>query len=199
MIRFDFAISEMEECQSGKLPENAVKIETPQTMEETMKKSSPIAVVLCFFLGISMFAKTFINKTMVISPVYIFVGVVIGFVLLIVHELLHAVVYPEEAVVTVGRLKGKMSFVALASYPLKRSRFILMSLLPFILGVVPLVIFLISPAEYKAFNGLMFGMACMGMISPFPDVYNVVTVLRKSEKDDKIMFYKDDMYKIGIK
>lgn len=40
-------------------------------------------------------------------------------------------------------------------------------------------------------------MACMGMISPFPDVYNVLTVLRRSEKNESIMFYKNDMYKIS--
>ena len=42
-----------------------------------------------------------------------------------------------------------------------------------------------------------FGMACMGMVSPFPDVFNVLAVLRNSEKSDSIMFYKNDMYKIS--
>ena len=59
------------------------------------------------------------------------------------------------------------------------------------------ILFLISPAEFRVFNGLNFGMACMGMVSPFPDVYNVFTVLRRSEKNDSIMFYKNDMYKIS--
>lgn len=35
------------------------------------------------------------------------------------------------------------------------------------------------------------------MISPFPDVFNVLVVLRNSEKSDLIMFYKNDMYKIS--
>ena len=55
-----------------------------------------------------------------------------------------------------------------------------MCLLPFVLGVIPFILFLISPAEFRVFNGLNFGMACMGMVSPFPDVYNVLTVLRRS-------------------
>ena len=85
----------------------------------------------------------------------------------------------------------------LASYPLKRNRFILMCLLPFVLGLVPFILFVISPAEFRVFNGLNFGMACMGMVSPFPDVFNVLAVLRNSEKSDSIMFYKNDMYKIS--
>ena len=38
-------------------------------------------------------------------------------------------------------------------------------------------------------------MSCMGMVSPFPDVYNVFIVLKNANKKDAIMFYKNDMYK----
>jgi len=51
-------------------------------------------------------------------------------------------------------------------------RFVIMSLLPFVLGVLPLAVFVISPAENQLLNGFMFGMACMGMVSPYVDVYN---------------------------
>ena len=68
---------------------------------------------------------------------------------------------------------------------------------PFILPIVTFILFVISPAEFRVLNGLNFGMACMGMISPFPDVFNVLVVLRNSEKSDLIMFYKNDMYKIS--
>ena len=57
--------------------------------------------------------------------------------------------------------------------------------------------FIVSPAECRELNGLMFGMACMGMISPFPDVYNVIIALKNASKKDAIMFYKNDMYKVS--
>ena len=79
---------------------------------------------------------------------------------------------------------------------MSRQRFILMSLLPFVLGIIPLLVFIISPAEYKIVNGLMFGMAGMGMVSPYVDVYNVIIVLRQARRIDKIMFFEDDLYKI---
>ena len=164
---------------------------------DLMKKAVPIAVILCVILFIAMLCKTIICKTVVISPIFILVGFAFGFLLLIIHEWLHGIVYPKEADVTIGRIKGKATFVALASYPLRRDRFILMCLLPFVLGVVPFILFVISPAEFRVLNGLNFGMACMGMISPFPDVFNVLVVLRNSEKSDSIMFYKNDMYKIS--
>ena len=110
---------------------------------------------------------------------------------------MHAIVYPKEAQITIGKLKGKMVFVALASYPLNRARFILMCLLPFLLGVIPLTLFLLASPHATVFNGLVFGMACVGMVSPYPDVYNVILVMRQSSRNDKIMFYGDDLYKIS--
>ena len=197
MIKLKMSIEDINEYQTGILPENAVKIETPQSIDEMMKKAAPIAVILCVLMFATMLCKTIVNKTVVVSPIFIFVGFCIGFVLLVVHEWLHGIVYPKDASVTIGKIKGKITFVALASYPLKRSRFIVMSLLPFILGIVPLLIFIFSPAEYRELNGLMFGMAGVGMVSPFPDVYNVIVVLKNANKKDAIMFYKDDTYKVS--
>lgn len=197
MIKVRLSISDINEYQTGILPDNAVKIETPQSLDEMMKKSAPIAGILCVLLFATMLCKTILSGTIVFSPLFILVGFIIGFVLLMVHEWLHGIVYPKEANVTIGKMKGKVTFVALASYPLKRFRFIVMCLLPFVLGLVPLIFFIFCPAEYRIFNGIMFGMACMGMVSPFLDVYNVILALRKAKKNDEIMFYQDDMYKIS--
>lgn len=196
MIQIKLSIDNINEYQTGMLPDNAVKLETPQSVDEMMKKAAPIAAVLCLLLFMAMLCKTLICGTRVISPLFVLAGSAIGAVLMIVHEWLHGIVYPKEANVTIGKIKGKATFVALASYPLKRSRFIIMSLLPFILGIVPLMLFIFSPAECRILSGIMFGMACMGMVSPFPDIFNVITVLRKANKNDAIMFYQDDMYKI---
>lgn len=197
MIKLRLSINDMNKYQTGNLPENAVRIETPQSIEEMMAKATPIAVILCALLFLTILCKNLINKTIVISPLFILIGFIIGYFLLMLHEWLHAIVYPKEATVTIGKLKGKLIFVALASYPLKRKRFVLMSLLPFLLGIIPLVVFIVSPAEYKELNGLMFGMACMGMVSPFPDVFNTIIVLRNVNKNESVMYYKDDIYKVS--
>ena len=196
-MKLNLSIEDINAYQTGALPENAVKIEAPRSMDEMMKKAAPIAVVSCVLMVAAMLCKTMINKTVVVSPIFIFIGFCLGFVLLAVHEWLHGIVYPKDASVTIGKIKGKMVFVALASYPLIRKRFIFMGLLPFILGIVPLLIFIISPAECRELNGLMFGMACVGMVSPYPDVYNVIVVLKNANANDAIMFYQDDMYKIS--
>ena len=196
MIRFNGCIDDIRTFQTGDLPDSAVRIETPRTVDDTIKHAAPIAAVLCLIVSLTVFAKVFFARA-AIAPAAVVIGFAVGLALLIVHELLHAVVYPKAASVTVGKLKRKLTFVALASFPMSRARFILMCLLPFVLGILPLAVFVLSPAEAKWLNGLTFGMACVGMISPYPDVYNVLTVLRKANRTDRIMFYQDDLYKIA--
>ncbi len=198
MIRICKSIDNISEFQKGILPQNAKKLDSPTSTEDMMKKSLPICIILCVICSAVMFIKTFTAKTLCVNPIFIIIGLVIGFALLFVHEWLHAVVYPKEAEVTIGKLKGKLVFVALCSYPLKRNRFILMSLLPFVLGIIPLVWFIFSDSSLTFLNGVLFGLVCIGMVSPYPDVFNVVLVLNQTKKSDKIMFYKDDLYSIGI-
>lgn len=197
MIKYVKNIDDISQYQCGKLPANAQKLDTPATVDEMMKKSIPIAVILCTVMFLTLFIKTFTNKVLVIFPPAVLGGVLIGFLLLIVHEWLHAIAYPSVAEVSIGKLKGKMVWVALASFPLKSSRFIVMCLLPFLLGIVPWVLFILSASQNTVFNGLMFGMACMGMVSPYPDVYNVIIVLKQAQDTDNIMFWGDDTYRIS--
>lgn len=162
-----------------------------------MKKSVPIMLIMCLILVITLLIKAFTNQAMVVFLPTVLVGFIIGVALVIVHEWLHGIVYPKEAVVTIGKLKGQMIFVALASYPMKRFRFVVMSLLPYILGIIPFALFIISPADKTVFNGFMFGLACVGMVSPSPDVLNVILVIKQVKKREKVMFYGDDIYKIS--
>lgn len=198
MIKYVKIIDNIGEYQCGKLPATAQRLDAPATTEEMMRKSAPIAVILCAVMSLIMCMKAFASKSMVVFLPAVLGGFFLGFLFLIIHEWLHAIVYPGKAAVTIGKLKGRLVFVALASFPLKRSRFIVMCLLPFLLGVIPLILFVLSSPRNTIFNGLLFGMACMGMISPYPDVYHVILVLQQSKNTDKIMFYRDDIYWISL-
>lgn len=196
MIALKWNIENINDYQHCNLPQNAVKLKAPATTEDMMKKSLPVMIVMCIVVVASILVKSFISRAMVVYIPTVLAGFVIGIILAVVHEWLHAVVYPKEAKVTIGKLKGQLIFVALASYPMKRSRFVLMCLLPYLLGVIPLMLFIFSPAENTVFNGLMFGMACVGFVSPSPDVLNVIIAMKQAKKGEKIMFYGDDVYKM---
>lgn len=197
MISFKKSIENISDYQCGQLPQNAEKLIAPISPEEMMKKSAPIMLIMSLILVITLLIKAFTNHAMVVFLPTVLVGFIIGVALAIVHEWLHGIVYPKEANVTIGRLKGQMIFVALASYPMKRFRFVVMSLLPYILGIIPFALFIISPADKTVFNGFMFGMACVGMVSPSPDILNVIIVMKQVKKREQVMFYGDDIYKIS--
>ncbi len=197
MIVLKKCIENISEYQQGKLPPNAEKLKAPATPEEMMKKSAPIMAIMCFVMAVSVIAKNVISRSMTVFLPTVLAGCLIGVGLCIVHEWLHGIVYPREAEVTIGKIKGQMVFVALASYPLKRIRFVIMCLLPFILGIIPWLLFIVSPADNTVFNGFMFGMACVGMVSPSPDVLNVILVMKQVKKGERVMFYGDDVYKIS--
>jgi fatty acid desaturase len=112
MIKFKNNIDNICEYQTSILPDKVTIIKTPKSVEEMMKISFPIAIILCLIMFITIFIKTLLAKTVVISTIMLMVGLLIGFSLLIIHEWLHAVIYPKNATVTIGRLKGKLTFFA---------------------------------------------------------------------------------------
>ena len=92
------------------------------------------SMLICF---VCIFLKTFIAGQKVINVAFLFVGVIVVFLLIIVHELLHAIAFPKNATVYIGIMPRSFTAVALSSSPVKRNRFIFLSILPLILGIIP--------------------------------------------------------------
>lgn len=186
---------EIEKYQKGKLDSNAIKMKMPETMNKMMVRAFPFVIPALIIMFLAMYLKGHINNQIVVYKPYMFIGLIIGFFLSIIHELLHAIAYPKGVNTYIGIAKP-VTFVALASYPLNKERFIVMCLLPYILGIVPLILFLFSPANYLALNSIIYGIAFVGMVSPYPDAYNVYQVIRQVPKGKKVQFYGDDTYYI---
>ena len=187
--------NEIEKYQKGKLDSNAIKMKMPETMNKMMVRAFPFVIPALIIMFLAMYLKGHINNQIVVYKPYMFIGLIIGFFLSIIHELLHAIVYPKGVNTYIGIAKP-VTFVALASYPLNKERFIVMCLLPYILGIVPLILFLFSPANYLALNSIIYGIAFVGMVSPYPDAYNVYQVIRQVPNGKKVQFYGDDTYYI---
>ena len=181
----------MKDYQVGELSKNAKKMNMPTTSKEMMIKALPFIIPALVILFLSVYFK---SGEFFLLRLYIIIGVLLGFLALIIHELLHAIVYPKNANVYIGIAKP-ITFVALASYPLKKEKFILMCLLPYILGIIPLILFWIMPITDMKIHSILFGLSAMGLGSPYPDLFNVYQV-KQTPKNCKIQFYKDDTYYI---
>ncbi len=180
--------------QRGDLRPGAVPLPMPDSTGQLMAKAAvflplPLAVIFAAMLG-----KTLSSGQVVVSPLWVAAGVCAGFPALLLHELLHAMPYPRDAVVTIGIYPKALAAVALVSYPLSRGRFVLMCLLPLVLGVVPMGLFLLAPADWLGVNGFLFGFGVMGLVSPYPDIYNVYQVLWHTPKGCQVQFWGDGLY-----
>ena len=176
------------------IPKNAKRLDSEEDMKKMQIKALPFmipSILICF---ICMFVKTFIAKEKVINVGFLFLGVIIGFLLILVHELLHAIAFPKNATVYIGVMPKSFTAVALSSSSVKRNRFIFLSILPIILGLIPLVIFCFSSNELKELNGILFGMSIMGMISVYPDIYNIFNILKVVPKNSIIQNNKNETY-----
>lgn len=190
MARINFA-GIIEEYEIKKYQSNDLKcekIKISNDKENIQVKAIPIAILLVVMCNIILFVKTF-KFSLIINPIFILIGVLIGGLLLFIHELLHAIVYPKNAIVTIGFIKP-ITFVALGSYPMSKKRFILMCLLPFVLGIIPLIIFILT--NNNIICSIMFGMMCIGIISPYPDVYNILKII-KVPKGKEILFEEEKL------
>ena len=179
---------------SANIPKNAKKLDSEENLKKMQIKALPFmipSVLLCF---ICMFVKTFVANEKVINVGFLFLGVIIGFLLIIVHELLHAIAFPKNATVYIGIMPKSLTAVALSSNPVRRNRFIFISILPIILGLIPLVIFCFSNNSLKELNGILFGMAIMGMVGVYPDIYNIFNILREVPENATIQNNKNETY-----
>lgn len=176
------------------IPENAKKIDSEEDMKKMQIKALPFMIPSVFLCFLGMFVKTFIANEKVINVGFLFLGIIIGFFLIIVHELLHAIAFPKNATIYIGIMPKSFTAVALSSSPVKRNRFIFLSILPVVLGLIPFVIFCLSSNYLKGLNGILFGMSIMGMISVYPDIYNVCNILKVVPKNGIIQNNKNETY-----
>ena len=183
--------------QEGVLPKDAIQLRIPRDLNGMMTTALPFALPPALLCCGSVFLKTLLVHNRQIRPLWIAIGAVLGLLLLLVHELLHAVVYPKEAYVYIGLLPETFTPAALASHPMRRGRFLLMTLLPAVLGIIPLVVFWLLPAKMIVLNSIVFGIAVIGLVMPYMDYYTAFQVLRQTPKQCFVQCEKDDVFYFG--
>lgn len=193
-IKWKGIIKSENDFPTSHIPEGAKKLDSEEDMKKMQIKALPFIVPSIIICLLCMFIKTYFASEVVVNIAFLAIGVVTGFLLIIVHELLHAIAFPKDAVVYIGIVPKSFTAVALSSSPVKKNRFLFLSIFPIILGIIPLTIFCISSYTLKEFNGLMFGMAVMGMTSVYPDIYNIFHILRKVPKNTIIQNNKNETY-----
>ena len=112
-------IKSEDDFPTADIPKNAKKIDSEEDMIKMQIKALPFMIPSVLICLICMLAKTFMASERVINVGFIFIGVILGFLLIIVHELLHAIAFPKNATVWIGFMPKSFTAVALSSSPVK--------------------------------------------------------------------------------
>ena len=175
------------------LHENAVRI---KTADNVFRDSIPYGIPPMLICFLTVFLKAFLNKEPPIDPLVILPALVIGMIVALpLHELMHAICYPKRAVVWVGLCLRKVAAYAISFCPITRRRYVIMSLSPSLLGIIPLIAFILIPVSFKPLLTFCIVSAFTGLISPCPDYMDIIAVMRQTNKDDMIQAANDGLYK----
>lgn len=155
------------------LPKNVVPLRRPENIfRASLVYGIPALLLCCAVIAV----KWFVLREVAMHPLYMPLGLILGMLLLPVHEYLHALCYAKNNTVYVGVCAKKFAAFAVCHEPISRRRFIVMSLAPMLLGALPLAIFLFAPPN-ALLSGLCVPSGIIGMLSPMPDYMDVHLVL----------------------
>ena len=117
------------------------------------------------------------NGESVLNKPFILLGVAIGALLLLLHELLHLIPYPRKSdkIIVIKNLTP----CAYYSGAVSKGAFIISSLLPVLLGVVPLLVFMLIPASNDVINTILWTVGTIGLASPARDYVEALICLVK--------------------
>ncbi len=174
------------------LTENAKKISRP---DDIVKASTPYMIlpgVLCF---IAVLVKSRIAGEFIFNLWFAPLAFAIGFIVAMpLHELLHAICYPRGATVYIGVCLKQLKAYAVSFYPITRTRFVGMSLVPMLPGLIALMVFLLCPITWKPVMTVCVVSAFMGLISPAPDYMDIAAVCRQAPRNAKIQASNEGLF-----
>ena len=179
------------EIAEKSVPENSVLIDRPN---DIFKASIPYMILPCMVCFAAIFTKKSLSDEFIFDFWFIPLSFLIGFFAAMpLHELLHAVCYPKGANVYIGVSLKQLRAYAASSAPLSKGRYILMSLMPMIPGILFLAVFLVCPISMKWLMTICAVPSFMGLISPAPDYMDVLILLRKVPKGAMIQATEDGL------
>lgn len=163
----------------GVLPDNAVRFREPETPEKLSLVASLFVIPVILIIIAALIIRAKISSAPSGGLSLNIWGVLLAFLMVFPHEILHAVAFPREAEVEVWySIKNMMAFV-ISTYPTSKRRFIFLSLLPSIIfGFIPIIIWIFIPPEFSEILNLLFSFGSCSLmfgVGDFLNVFNAAT------------------------
>lgn len=158
------------------LPTTTISDDSHELPGITNKSAIVLIPILLLLISFLIIKSNFLTG-IILDRRYLLVGLVLGFLMAPIHELLHAVCFPKGSSVYIFYTTYGLGTTCVS--PVRKSRFILLNLFPsVILGVLPLIIFMCIPKEFITINNILFGILFVNIGASYADYINVIHLLK---------------------
>lgn len=169
-----------EQLSAADLPKNAVRYKEPETPTQLNLVASLFtlpAVIICLGALYLKFGRITFEDFFDMYNLWALLGAIL---IIVPHEMLHAICFPKNAVVELWySLKNMMAFVHSVT-PTPKGRFIFLSILPtLVFGIAPLIVWLIIPTTNMALSSFLFSFAALNLLLGVGDYLNIYNTLRQ--------------------
>lgn len=173
----------VEDLPIGKLPENAVRFEEPESAEELAKETRRFLIPVVIFLLVVIFLRIKINGFFRLRDVLNLFGVILIPFSILPHEFLHAIVFPKEAEVEMWYSIKQMLALVTSTTAITKKRFIFLSLFPnIVFGFLPLIVWIFIPNNMSFVSGILFTFGFISLITGVGDFMNVYNTIKQVPK-----------------
>ncbi len=182
-IVFKGKFDSVDDLPKGILPANAVKFREPDSM-----LALNLAVLPYFSVAVVLFLLALLTKKLLYAQigelnVISLWGILLSLVMIVPHELLHAVAFPQKAEVEVWYSLKFMVAFCVSVYPTSKSRFVWLSVLPaMVLGVIPLMLWAVLPISGTEFSNALLTYSVFSLLYCCGDFMNIKNALTQMPK-----------------
>ena len=146
-------------------------------LPEVTSKSAIILIPIFLLFACCVYIKKTYLGGVAFSRVDWMIGLVIALLFFPVHELIHAVSFPAGSEVIMFYTTQGLGTTCTS--PMTRNRFIVVNILPsLILGVVPLIAYMIVPRTYAFASTVLCVFSLVHVGAGYVDYLNIVHLLR---------------------
>ncbi len=108
----------------------------------------------------------------------LFIGIGFALLFLPIHEFIHAVFCPRNATILIYFTGSGISLIPTCS--LQKIRYVVMAFMPtFILGIVPLALWLLLPRMTSVISSILFAFSIGSLSMCIGDIYNAILAIAK--------------------
>lgn len=171
----------------GELSKNATQYDEPDNIMEIFLKgtliSLPFMIILLGFVYLKLKKKGIsMGELWEGSPMII--AVLLSLVLIVVHELLHAIWYPRESVKEIWVQPEALAAFVYCNGVVSKRRFIWLSFCPnIVLGFAPYLLWLTGIFDFNLFlSHTVIILAMLNIASGIGDYFNIYSTIRQVPK-----------------